>query len=213
MNALPILRGFSAVACALVATFAAAAPVSTHGGGHAGTVGIHGGGYGGFRGHNGSLGYRSGYGGRFGRWHGGYGYGGWAWPGYGLLLSTLPYDYSGLWWDSVPYYHAADDYLAWDSALGEYHAVNPLTAAPGGETGAPPPETNLYAYPKSGQSTGQQAQDRQQCLAWASSQTGADAANSQAPAASANSNADMARRQDFLRAQSACLQGRGYSVR
>jgi hypothetical protein len=55
---------------------------------------------------------------------------------------------------------------------------------------------DLFAYPKSGQSAEQQTRDRQECRNWAASQ-----------AASGTDN------QGNLRAQAACLEGRGYSVK
>ena len=56
--------------------------------------------------------------------------------------------------------------------------------------------TDLFAYPKNGQSAEQQARDRQECRNWAASQMG--------------SGTDSA---GNLRAQAACLEGRGYSVK
>ncbi len=201
MTTLPTVQCFRALVIALIVALAAGAPASAHGGGgRAGGFGFHGGRFGGF---HAGYGYRGGIGGRYGGWYGGYG--GWAWPGYGLFLATLPYDYSTYWWNSMPYYYADDNYYRWDGSIGEFESVNP---PPGvlRQAEMQPTATELFAYPKNGQSTEQQAQDRQQCRSWAESQTGFQAA--QSPTAAA-----LARRQDYLRAQSACLQGRGYSVR
>ena len=173
-----------------------------------------GGGHGGFGGIHGGYGYRGGYGGRYGRWYGGYGYGGWGWPGYGLYLSTLPYGYSTYWWDAVPYYYADSNYYVWDGSVGEYEAVNPPTEvvnqATMQQTG-----TELFAYPKNGQSAEQQAQDKQECRTWADAQTGYDATQTPttSSAATMNGAASPTHRQEFLRAQAACLEGRGYSVK
>jgi hypothetical protein len=62
----------------------------------------------------------------------------------------------------------------------------------------------LFAYPTKGQTSEQQATDRFECHKWAASQTGFDPtlAGGNAPA----------KGQDYLRAQAACLEGRGYSV-
>ncbi len=193
---------------ALIAALAAGAPASAHGGGHGGGGG-HAGGFGsrggGFRGFHAGYGYRGGFGGRYGGWYGGYGYGGWAWPGYGLFLATLPYDYSTYWWNSVPYYYADDNYYLWDGSIGEFESVNPPPEVLQ-QAGMQPTATELFAYPKNGQSTEQQTQDRQQCQNWAESQTGFHAA--QSPTAAA-----PGLQQNYLQAQSACLQARGYSVR
>lgn len=62
----------------------------------------------------------------------------------------------------------------------------------------------LFVYPRNGQSEGQTANDRSECSRWATEQTGYDA--------SRPTPAD-ARRSDYRRAISACLEGRGYTVR
>jgi hypothetical protein len=221
MKILSAVRGFGALAIALITMITVAAPTSAHGGGggrggggHAGGFGFHGGGRGGYGGFHGSYGYRGGYGGRYGRWYGGHGYGGWAWPGYGLYVSTLPYDYSTFWWDTVPYYYANDNYYVWDGSVGEYQAVNPPPAVVN-LASTPLTNSELFAYPKNAQSTQQQAQDKAQCRSWANSQTGIDGTQSQTtPAAAEMDGVTLATRlQENRRAQAACLQGRGYSVR
>jgi hypothetical protein len=200
--------------CAIVAPTLALAQGHGGGGGHGGFGGAHVGYAGhGFGGYRGGYGYR-GYGGYYGRGYGwgGYGWGGygwWGWPG-GLFLATLPLYYSTLWWDGVPYYYAYDNYYTWDGTSGGYVAVTPppqiagqagVPSAPQGSYGPPPGSApgggDLFAYPKSGQSAEQQARDRQECRDWAAAQSGAAPGN----------------RGDNLRAQTACLEARGYSVR
>jgi hypothetical protein len=181
------------------------------GGGHA--VAGHGGYGGGYRGGYagrgyGYGGYRGGYG-----WHGGYGWrggywGGWGWGGLGLGLyfATLPLYYSTLWWDGIPYYYADDTYYRYDGSAGQYVTV------------APPPEvqnqvapqqvgTDLIAYPKNGQTAEQQAKDKYECHHWAVTQSGFD------PTQGATATASASKRTDYMRAQAACLDGRGYSVK
>jgi hypothetical protein len=70
----------------------------------------------------------------------------------------------------------------------------PSPAAPGSD--------EVFAYPKNGQSAAKQATDKSECRAWAASQTGYSAA--------ANS---AAQHQNYLRAEAACLEGRGYAAR
>ena len=72
-----------------------------------------------------------------------------------------------------------------------------FAAAPGGAASVAPaaPAAQVYAYPKQGQTAAQQAKDRTECEAIAAAQSGQDP-----PAARAT-------------ALSACLAGRGYSVR
>jgi hypothetical protein len=65
--------------------------------------------------------------------------------------------------------------------------------------------TDVIAYPKNGQTADQQANDKYECHSWAVTQSGFDPA--QAATASAS------KRDDYMRAQTACLDGRGYSVK
>jgi hypothetical protein len=95
-----------------------------------------------------------------------------------------------------------------------------------------PASAELFAYPKNGQTAEMQAKDRFECHSWAAGQTGFDPSASgvalaptpngaAAPAAAApppsaappSAAVSPAKRQDYLRAQSACLEGRGYSVK
>jgi hypothetical protein len=189
-----------------------------HGGGgsfHGAVGGFRGGGFrgGGFRGgtlgHGGVAGYRGGWGGRDHGWGGAYGWGGggfgWGgygagWLGYGLLFSTLPYAYSTYYWDGVPYYYADDNYYQWDSAADEYETVQPpaqVATQAAADSQAALAQTELFAYPNNGQSASQQAKDRADCKQWAIAQSGTD----------------PAKRNDYLKAEDACLSGRGYTVR
>lgn len=172
------------------------------GGGHAvagrgGLGGYHGGGYGygGYRG--------GGYG-----WHGGY-YGGWGWDGVGLGLyfATLPLYYSTLWWDGIPYYYADHVYYRYDSGVRQYETVAPPPAAQSQASAGESIGTDLIAYPKDGQSAEQQATDKYECHHWAVTQTGFDPTQGAAAASSAG------KRSDYVRAQAACLDGRGYTVK
>jgi hypothetical protein len=218
------LGKLSVFAIALIAAFAAL-PAGAFDGGHGGAGSLAGAFHGGARA---GYGLRAGYGYR-GGWRG-YGYyGGWGWGwgglGYGLFFATLPFYYSTLWWGGVPYYYAAGDYYIWNGAVGQYETVRP---PPGleNQAGAQQPgvATNLFVYPKSGQSTEQQARDRYECHRWASDQTGFDPTQSGSVAAADSSKpgpatpapvtpVSPAKRQDYVRAETACLEGRGYSVR
>jgi hypothetical protein len=59
-------------------------------------------------------------------------------------------------------------------------------------------------YPKNGQTQDQVAKDKFECHQWAVGQTGYD------PTTGASAPAN--KRTDYMRAQAACLEGRGYSV-
>jgi hypothetical protein len=200
-----------------------------HGGGGGG---YRGGGYGGYRGGYGGRGY---YGGRYYGGYRGYGYGwrggccgwGWGWGlglgvGLGWSLAVLPYGYSTYWWGGVPYYYANNNYYVWDGGANAYEAVDPpsgltSTAPPASTVGNAPATTagptgtwtDLYAYPKGGQSMEQQTKDRDECHKWAVGQTGYDPSQ---PSPSDTQDL-MAKRQGYLRAEGACLEARNYSVK
>jgi hypothetical protein len=214
-------RKLTLALCASVAALAmSAAPVfaqhvggSSRGGG--GRAGAYGGGYrGGYGGYRGGYGYR-GYGG-YG-WRGGWGPWGWGWGGLGLGLyfATLPYYYSTYWWGGVPYYYADNTYYRWDGSAGQYLTVAPpaglanqadgQSTAPGQPGAGQPPMSELMVYPKNGQTQEQVGKDKYECHKWASGQTGFDP--TQAGGTAPN------RRSDYMRAQAACLEGRGYSVK
>jgi hypothetical protein len=69
--------------------------------------------------------------------------------------------------------------------------------------------SDLFAYPKGGQKEDQQARDRNECRHWAANQTGFDPAKAQTDAI----RDAVAKRQGYLRAEAACLEGRNYSVK
>jgi len=136
----------------------------------------------------------------------------------GAFVPVLPPFYTTVWAGGVPFYYANDTYYLWNAAQSGYEVVDP----PGGDTmvppsgsvttnGQPPPSgDDLYVYPQSGQSEEQQADDKWECHQWASSQSGFDptrAGGGVAPEQAA------AARASYQRAMSACLVGRGYSVK
>jgi hypothetical protein len=214
------LRGLRTLAFGVIAGAAISVPVqadaASHfsgGGYHAGVGGFHGGAYG----FHGGYGYRPGFGGYRGYgFYGGFRGGccglGWGWPG-AFWLGALPLYYSTWWWAGVPYYYAYDNYYIWNSGAGQYQQVTPPTGlvaqgapAPGSQG---PAATELFAYPKNGQSEEQQARDKQECRDWATAQ--APSSNS-GNAAGAIASAAPQHGEMYLRAEAACLEGRGYSV-
>jgi hypothetical protein len=108
--------------------------------------------------------------------------------------------------------------VAWNTDAGQYEAVQPPAGAttPGSSRSSTAPGsqtqsrwTDLFAYPKAGQSTDQQARDRAECHKWAVEQTGFDPAQP-----SHDSPKDWAAKRDsYLRAEGACLTARNYSVK
>jgi hypothetical protein len=213
------LRGLRMLALTVIAGVAISAPAPSDaaphfsgGGGYHGAVGVHGG-YGGYRGY----GYRGGnhYGYGYG-WRGGYGFRGgccwWGWPG-AFWLGALPLYYSTWWWGGVPYYYAYDNYYIWNGPAGQYQLVTPPEGLVSGGAPAPgaqaPGSSELFAYPKNGQSAEQQARDRQECRAWAATQTASgNSGATGAIASAAPQSSDVG-----MRAEAACLEGRGYSVK
>jgi hypothetical protein len=125
--------------------------------------------------------------------------------GIGLYFATLPYYYATLWDDGVPYYYADDNYYQWDGNVGEYETVSPPPAV---ERQTATLSPNLIAYPKNGQTDAQQAADKSQCRTWAVAQSGFDPNQ----AAQVTTSESAGKRSDYMRAQAACLDGRGYSV-
>jgi hypothetical protein len=156
-------------------------------------------------------------------WGGGY-WGGRFWPGchYGTnfvwFLPVLPFGYATYWWGSVPYYYYNSAYYTWDPSYNGYVATDPPpTAGSDNASGTSTTENNvtsndvgtgggvsdIYVYPRNGQSDEQTSNDRFECHKWAVSQTGFD------PTRSGNTGtAD-----DYRRAIGACLDARGYSVK
>ncbi len=172
---------------------------------HVGGFGFHGG-PGAFRGGY----YRGGYGWR-GGWYGRYGYGGWGWGGlgYGLFVASLPFYYSTYWWGGVPYYYADDVYYRWNANAGSYETVAPPQGSDGTAPQIAPNVDRLFAYPKNGQTADQQSRDESECHDWAQKQTGFDPAQ---PGAAGAAGGNL-KRSNYFRAETACLEGRGYSVK
>ena len=148
-------------------------------------------------------------------------------PPFGAVVPVLPAFATLVVLGGAQYYYANDAYYRYAPDQGGYQVV----AAPEGEAGppgapgapgappapqpyaaggSPPPSDNLFIYPKNGQTADQQARDRYECHRWAADQTAFDptrAAGGVAP------DATMAKRADYQRAQQACLEARGYTVR
>jgi hypothetical protein len=208
------LRFAAITATAMLAagSVATAGPGGGHGGGgggHGGVAGFHGGGPGAYSRYYGGYGWRGGFYGGYGRWCCGW--------GLGFYVPFLPWYYDTYWWGDVPYYYADGAYYLWNSGVGQYEAVDPpgaLSQTPpqgrsAASAGTPAVSSELFAYPKAGQSPEQQKQDKEECRRWAAAQTGFDPTQTSGAAAKgAGTNL-----QGYLRAQAACLEGRNYSVR
>ena len=128
---------------------------------------------------------------------------------------------STYWWGGIPYYYADSNYYIWNGTVGQYQTVAPpsevlsqlgsnqVGGGPvgGSQVGNPALSTGeLIAYPKNGQSQDQLGKDKFECHRWAVTQTGFDPTQ-------AGGGSAPGRRSDYSRAQAACLEGRGYSVK
>ena len=174
-----------------------------YGGGHAGYYGGHGGYWGGSNVH-------------YAGWHH-YWYGGaWYWWGgvypIGLYCAALPLYYTTIWWGGVPYYYADYTFYHWNDGVGQYEVVPPPgdESAASGSAASGAAASDVYVYPRQGQSPEQQQQDRYECYRWAADQTGFDPTR---PDGGGNAADPAAASGAYHRAETACLEGRGYTVR
>ena len=160
-------------------------------------------------GHSGGSGYwhGSGHSGGSGYWHGG-GY----WGGYaiGAAWAWWPWPY---YW---PYYWPSyySPYYYWPY----YEPPPPLVSqerppayAQPAPSGTPSLAERIFVYPRQGQSEERQATDRYECHSWAVSQTNYDP--TQPPPGDMSETQRKQMRADYRRAEDACLDGRGYTVR
>jgi hypothetical protein len=156
-------------------------------------------------------------------WGGGY-WGGRFWPGvhYGphfvWFFPVLPFGFSTYWWSGVPYYYYDNAYYMWDPSYNGYVATDPPPLNGSDDSGSNATENNvvsndgvtgggasdIYVYPRNGQSDEQTSNDRFECHKWAVSQTGFD------PTRSSNTQGSV---DDYRRAIGACLDARGYTVK
>jgi hypothetical protein len=110
----------------------------------------------------------------------------------------------------IPYYYANDVYYRWVPEVNEYEVVEPPAGADQPGAAAQVPADDFYVYPKNGQSPEQQSADRYECHRWSKDQTGFDPTQ-----AGGGVPADQATRkhEEYRRALTACLEGRGYSIK
>ena len=135
----------------------------------------------------------------------------------GVVLPFLPDFYTTVWFGGVPYYYANDTYYLWNRDSRGYVVTQPPadvdaatppdpdSAAPAGTAG-----DDFFMYPRNNQSAEDQARDRFECHQWAVTQTGFDPSE---PGGGVPPAQNSAKRSDYRRAITACLEGRQYSVK
>jgi hypothetical protein len=129
-------------------------------------------------------------------------------PPPGVFVPVLPPYYTTVWVGATPYYYAGGVYYIWRPSAHGYEVVKaPDDDEVVVESSVP---QELFVYPKEGQSKEQQAKDRYECYRWAVDQTGFDPTM---PGGDVPVEDNAAKRADYQRAETACLEGRGYSVK
>ncbi|HSG66738.1 MAG TPA: DUF6515 family protein [Gammaproteobacteria bacterium] len=135
------------------------------------------------------------------------------WPGYiivaapiGARVRTLPLGYVSFAIGPRSYFYVNSTYYLWEPQTRDYVVV----AEPDGATErvaaaqAPSDSVSLFVYPNEGQDAELTRRDRYECHLWAAGQSGYDPTYS---------GQDARLRSDYRRAMTACLEGRGYTVR
>ena len=128
---------------------------------------------------------------------------------YGMFVSSLPPYYSTMWIGGTRYFVADDTYYLYEPSRGGcVVARTPYDGERVVTTTAPEAESTkdpvLFVYPTKGQSEKQQADDRYECHRWAVTQTGYNPVDAEyRPEQHAQ----------YDRAITACLTGKGYSVK
>jgi uncharacterized protein DUF6515 len=120
-------------------------------------------------------------------------------PPFGIGISVLPPFYSTVWFGGSPYYYADNTYYTYRPERREYVVTEP-----------PRGSDEVFVYPKEGQSEERQSTDRDDCHRWAVARTGFDPAQ---PPGNVAQTDMTSKRVDYRRAEAACLEGRGYTVR
>ena len=121
----------------------------------------------------------------------------------GLFIYSLPFGYRTLWVGGYPYYYVNDRYYIHDRIRRVYVQVDDPYQSRDWDEGDndTPGYHELIVYPKLGQTEEQTKQDQYECYLWAVDHTGFDP--------SLGKPGDI---EDYQRAKSACLEGRGYVV-
>ena len=123
----------------------------------------------------------------------------------GAVVHVLPVGFIAFSLGAFIYYYANDTYYLWDDEREAYIVVEKPDGAEAALAEAT--EGRIFAYPSQGQSEEQQARDRYECHRWAVTETRAD------PTLDDENNLSYEDKRNYKRAISACLEGRGYTVK
>jgi len=130
-------------------------------------------------------------------------------PPIGIFVPLLPAFYTTVWIRGSPYYYADDTFYVWRPEENGYEVTEPPEEA-AAEGVTSPGSDETFVYPKNGQSDEQQARDRYECHAWAVRETGFDPTQT---LGGVDESQVASKRADYRRAEGACLEARGYSVK
>lgn len=125
-------------------------------------------------------------------------------PPVGIVIGDLPPFYTVVTLGGIAYWYANGVYYR-EHPGGGYEVAEPPAPA-----NAPAPD-KVYVYPRNGQTAEQQSRDEYDCHRWAVGQTGFDP--TQQVTGQAPTTGQPAQGEAYQRAQGACLEGRGYTVR
>ncbi len=128
-------------------------------------------------------------------------------PPIGVWVPFLPYAWASFSIGPRRYFRAYDDYYLWEPRRREYEVVRKPTGADEAlreATRRAAESTEVFAYPAKGQSAATADRDRYECHLWAERESGFD------PSEPGDRSDSIP---DYRRALTACLEGRGYSVK
>ena len=122
----------------------------------------------------------------------------------GAYVQTLPLGYIAFTIGLSTFYFVNDTYFIWDGNRQGYYVVEKPEGAEQAIDNAT--TGRMYIYPKHEQNEEQQSKDRYECHRWAVSETDIDPTLDE-------EEPDPKSRGNYFRAMTACLEGRGYSVK
>jgi hypothetical protein len=131
-------------------------------------------------------------------------------PPFGIGIGYLPPFYTTVWFGGVPYYYADETYYVWRPERRQYVVTQPPAGDGQVRDRATAGSDEIFVYPKNGQSEERQSTDRYECHSWAVEKTGFDPTR---PHGNVNDDEIDSKRADYRRAEGACLEARGYSVK